>query len=194
MTLSAPKYIKVAPIQSSKIERENLSFHRSIGPVLVYGQFFGMLPVDGVLAKDETSLEFRWKSAKTIYSMMFLFFTSIESCLGIRRLLRLGFNLNFAEGLLFFFMAMVRAFIIFHLARSWKEIIGKWRKCEDAFLHPPYHVKGWSLSLKIRLIFCILAFLGFGEQLKILILPKVLKLFSLCSRTRFLLVYSNQRQ
>lgn len=138
----------------------NPSFHQSIGPVLAYGQFFGMLPVDGVLAKDETQLEFRWKSLKTIYSVIFLLLGTIESCLGTRRLLRLGFKLNFAEGLLFFVSAMVRAFIIFFLARRWKCIIKRWRETEEVFLRPPYKVRGWSLSARIRTIFFVLAFLS----------------------------------
>lgn len=150
--------------EEKKSETENPSFHQSVGPMLVYGQLFGMLPVDGVLSKDESQVSFRWKSIKTIYSMMFLFCGTVESCLGIRRLLRLGFKVNFAEGLLFFIMAVVRAFIFFNLARHWKEFIGRWRMNEDVFLRTPYRVKGWSLGMQLRVIFCFLAFLSIGNR------------------------------
>lgn len=148
-----------------KAGKSNPSFHQSIGTVLTYGQFFGMLPVDGVLAKDESVLKFRWKSLKTIYSMAFLFFGTVESCLGVRRLLRLGFNINFAEGLLFFVTAMIRAFMIFRLARNWNAIMKKWKMCEDAFLKPPYRVKGWSLGTKVKVISGIVALLGTSKHL-----------------------------
>lgn len=154
-----------------------------------------MLPVDGVLARDENSLEFRWKSIKTIYSMTFLLFGSVESILGTRRLLRLGFNIKFAEGLLFFISAMIRAFLIFHLAKNWKTIIAKWRKCEDAFLKPPYRVRGWSLSLRIKVIFIVLAMLAIGDNITFCLFNILsFRTFSISSRTHFLLGHGNKRQ
>lgn len=153
----------IVKLKDVEEEDQNPSFHQSVGPALAYGQFFGLLPVDGVLEKDENRVEFRWRSIKTIYSMIFLFCGTVESCLGTRRLLRLGFKINFAEGLLFFITAMVRAFIVFRLARHWKEIIKRWRHCEDVFLKPPYRVRGWSLSLRIRVIFILLAALSAGK-------------------------------
>lgn len=136
-------------------EQKSPSFHVSVGPMLTYGQCFGLLPADGVLAKDENQVEFRWKSFKTIYSIVFLVLGTLESCLGTRRLLRLGFNIGFAEGLLFFITAMVRAWMFFALARSWKSIIKNWRDAEEPFLKPPYRVKGWSLRRKLGVVFVL---------------------------------------
>lgn len=161
------KVAKSAGIENPE-NTKNPSFHNSVGYAFLYGQFFGLLPFDGVLAKDENQVEFRWKSLKTIYSLVFLFCGSAESAMGIRRLLRLGFKLNFAEGLLFFVLSMVRSFILFRLARNWKTIIKRWRTCEDVFLRDPYRVKGWSLRKKITIIFFIMAALSFS---KVLFLP-----------------------
>lgn len=152
-----------AKLQIKDDDKENPSFHQSVGPALAYGQFFGILPVDGVLAKDETQLAFRWRSIKTVYSMIFLFCGTVESCLGTRRLLRLGFNIQFAEGLLFFIAAMVRSYMFFHLASHWRDIIAYWRKCEDVFLRPPYVIRGWSLRRKIQVAFVVLTVLAHGE-------------------------------
>lgn len=154
---------KVTPKKDKYI---NPSFHQSIGYALAYGQIFGLLPADGILATDESQVEFRWKSIKTIYSTLYLLCGTLESCLGIRRLLRLGFKINFAEGLLFFISAMVRAFILFRLARHWKKIIKRWRDCEDVFLRAPYHVKGWSLRRRIIVMFFILAALSMCKSTK----------------------------
>lgn len=157
--------IKVKSVDSEKVKPkenydDNPSFHRSVGYALAYGQLFGLLPVDGVLASDEKAIKFRWRSVKTIYSMIFIFCGTIESLLGTRRLLRLGFKINFAEGLLFFIAAIMRALILFRLARNWNGFMARWRECEDVFLRPPYRVPGWSLRRQITTLFFILAFLS----------------------------------
>lgn len=123
-----------------------------------------MIPVDGILSDDENQIQFRWKSLKTIYSMFFLFCGTVESCFGTRRLLRLGFNIGSAEGLMFFILAMVRAFIFFRLARKWKNIVKMWRKSEQVFLYEPYRVRGVSLKIKLRVMFAILVSLGISKQ------------------------------
>lgn len=123
------------------------------------------MPVDGVLSDDESQLKFRWKSLKTIYSLVFLFCGTVESCLGTRRLLRLGFNIHYVEGLVFFIMAAVRGYIFFILARKWNEIMKMWKKCENVFLHEPYKVTGWSLSFKLRLVFTILSIIAISRKI-----------------------------
>lgn len=119
--------------------------------------------MDNVLSGDEDRLEFRWKSLKTIYAMTFLFCGTVESCLGTRRLLRLGFSVHHMDGLLFFILAVIRAFIFFRLARNWKDIMKVWRKTENVFLYEPYRVKGLSLTVKLRTVFAVLATLAISE-------------------------------
>lgn len=131
-----------------------------MGPVLLLGQFFGMLPVDGVLSESENDLKFRWKSPKTIYSMIFLFCGTVESCLATRRLLRLGFNIHFAETLLFFVTATIHAYIFFHLGRKWKDIMNFWRSKEEVFLNEPYKSHKFELKKKICIFYGIAAFMA----------------------------------
>lgn len=164
---SAMKYVKVKEFKLSGkndgSDYSNPSFHNSVGPVLVFAQFFGVMPVSGVLAKNEDGVKFKWMSIRTVYSMLFLLFGTIESSLGTRRFLRLGFNVHFSEGLLFFITAMIRAFMFFKLAREWRTIIEYWRKCEEPFLRHPYVVKGWSLTKKIRVVFFVLVSLSLSK-------------------------------
>jgi len=141
------------------------SFHQAVGPALLLGQIFAMLPVDGVLAKNEKDLNFRWKSPKTIYSIVFLFCGTIESCIGTKRLLRLGFNIHYAESFFFLIAAMIRAFVLFFMGRKWKFIMMRWRKCEDVFLREPYETRGWSLSRRIRVVFTVAVILILSEFL-----------------------------
>lgn len=155
--------VKIVKPKNEEIQTS--TFHQAVGPCLVYGQFFGMLPVDGVLSENESELEFRWKSLKTIYSMAFLFCGTVESCLGTRRLLRLGFNIRYVEGLVFFILAVVRGFIFFRLARKWTEIMKMWKRCEDVFVRDPYKVEGASLKVKVRVVFTVLVTFAMGKWL-----------------------------
>lgn len=122
-----------------------------------------MIPVDGICSRDESQIQFRWKSLKTIYSMIFLFCGTVESCLGTRRLLRLGFNIRYVDELMFFILAMVRSFLFFKIARNWKEIVEMWRKCENVFLEEPYRVRGMSLKVRVRVVFAFLAALALSN-------------------------------
>lgn len=38
-------------------------------PVLFVAQFFGVMPVNGVLNKDLSQMKFKWKSFRTVYAM-----------------------------------------------------------------------------------------------------------------------------
>ena len=95
--------------------------------------------------------------------MIFLFCGTVESLLGTRRLLRLGFNIQYVDELMFFILAMIRSFIFFRIARNWKEIVEMWRKCENVFLQEPYRVKGLRLKVKIRVSFAIMAAFALSE-------------------------------
>ena len=132
---------------------ENKSFHESIGPVLTFGQFFAMLPVNGILSNDEDNLRFHWKSIRTIYSIIFLILGSIESCLAIRRLVVIGFSIGYAEAILFYILSMVRSLMIFRLAMKWKSIMLYWRKRENVFLKKPYIMTKCSLRCKLSIFF-----------------------------------------
>lgn len=140
------------------------SFQEAIGPVLVLGQCFGSMPVEGILSKDIGNLKFRWNSLRTIYSIVFLTCGTIESCMAVRRLLRLGFNINFAETMIFFVSSMGRAFVLFQMARKWNMFMKFWSQCENVFLHSPYeNLKGWSLGRKIRISSVCLVLLLIGN-------------------------------
>lgn len=122
------------------------------------------MPVKGILSKDIANLKFRWKSLRTIYSMVFLVFGTAESCLAVRRLLRKGFNINFGETMIFYIFSMARAFSLFQMARKWEMIMTFWTQCEKVFLYSPYeNLKGWSLSQKIRFLSVLLMLLIFGN-------------------------------
>ncbi|CAO1403379.1 unnamed protein product [Diamesa serratosioi] len=152
--------------RKSSAKLQLMSFQEAIGPILFIGQCFGFMPVDGILSKDIGNLKFRWKSLRTIYSIIFLICGTVESCMAVRRLLRLGFNIHFAETMIFFVSSMARAYSLFQIARKWKMMMKFWAQCENVFLNPPYEdLKGWCLAQKIRFSAVFLILLLFVEHI-----------------------------
>lgn len=140
------------------------SFHECIGPVLCFAHFFGLIPCDNVFQKDEKKIQFRWKSPRTIYSITFLVFTTIECIVGCRRLLRLGlYNIHFAESFLFFITAIVKSVLMFKLGKNWREIMIKWRYFENVFLQHPYEYKGMKLKYSMRAVAAFFIIFMLGE-------------------------------
>lgn len=107
------------------------SFHEAIKPVLVIGQFFGVMPVSNVTATCPNMLRFSWKSLR----VFFAFFTT-ASC-GILALLTtywtLSKKLEFGKMVfLVFYTTNFLSFVCFlKLARDWPELMVKFnlRKC-----------------------------------------------------------------
>lgn len=127
------------------------SFHDSIGPILRIVQFFGLLPVDNVNSKDISSMNFRWKSMKVMYSCTFLICGLIESILCLRLVVKSGMSLGYSSALSFYFVSLIGACFLFKLAQKWKQLMRIWFESEKVFLKPPYTVHGWPLKRKIRL-------------------------------------------
>lgn len=124
------------------------SFHDAIRPILRISQFFGILPVDNINSEDISSLQFRWKSINTIYSLIFLICGSIESILCLRMGFRDGISLIYVNKLSFYSISTLNAIFIFLLARKWKYIMDYWYEHEKMFLKSPYATHGWSLKKK----------------------------------------------
>lgn len=132
------------------------------------GQIFGIMPIDGIMGKDIGCLKFRWTSLRTIYSIFFLTSGSIEAAMVVVRLVRMGLSVNYAGGILFFVSSMVRGIMLFQMARKWKTIMEVWTQCEYVFLRPPYkELKGWSLSMRIRVIGILIILMSISKVILI---------------------------
>jgi hypothetical protein len=151
-------------MKKSNVRRRSRSFHESVRPALIFGQFFAMLPVNGISSHNGHNLRFRWLSIKTIYSITFLTLGTIESCLVTRRVFVIGFTIVNVETVIFYVISMMRAFIIFRLATKWSSIMDFWREREDVFLSDPYVTKGWSLRTKIVLVFYVMVACVLGRK------------------------------
>lgn len=126
------------------------SFFAAIGPILQISQWFGLMPVDGVNSKNISSVKFRWKSLKSLYSFLFVVCGSIEAILCIRLILHRGLTLGYSITLCFQLSSMSVAIFQINLATKWKSFMELWYQKESVFLKAPYRVRGWTLKQKIR--------------------------------------------
>lgn len=45
------------------------SFHQTFSFVIVFGQFFGIMPLHGIMTKDPQEIRFKWKSIRFFYAI-----------------------------------------------------------------------------------------------------------------------------
>lgn len=144
-------------------ESLNGSFHEAIGPILKVAHFFGVLPVDGVNSLKISCINFRWKSVKTIYSLVFILFGIIECLLFFRMVINRGITLSYSSALSFYSTSMLSAICLFNLGTKWKRLMKFWYQSEKVFLTASYTIKGLSLKRKIRLWAATIGFLAFSK-------------------------------
>lgn len=127
------------------------SFFDAIGPILQISQWFGLMPVDGVNSKNISSVKFRWKSLKSLYSFVFVVCGSIEAILCIRLILLRGMTLGYSITVCFQLTSMSVAIFQINLATKWRSFMQFWYQKEKVFLTAPYSIQGWNLKRKIQL-------------------------------------------
>lgn len=140
------------------------SFQDAFYPILRVSQFFGVLPLDFNRDKPKR-LKFRWKSVKTIYSLIFLFCGTIESILSFRVAIKGGtISLWGSSGFIFLFVAICGGILMLNLTRKWPELMVRWENCENVFvIDSAYCIQGLSLKRKIWFWASIMGFLAFRE-------------------------------
>jgi gustatory receptor len=136
------------------------SLHEAIGPVLKVAQVFGLMPIDGVMSKDVENLEFKWKSFKTMYTLVFLVLGTAECLLCCRLIFKKGLTLSLSSELSFYLISMIGAFYILKLATKWKYLMKVWFDSEKVFLKSPYVNLKLSMKRKIRLWAALIGFLS----------------------------------
>lgn len=126
-------------------------------------QIFFTIPIYGIFNKDHTQLKFKWCSARTIPSLVFMLFTFFEICLSLKLVGQMEMDFRTGELLSFCVFCLIEAILFFLLARKWSEIIQFWHRKERVFLNYPYEIDGWSLKKKIKVGAFTILFFAMGE-------------------------------
>jgi hypothetical protein len=78
-----------------------MSFHFAISGALLIGQIFGVLPVNNIKCPSVYKLAFKWSSLRTIYSVLFLIFSSIQVGFDMNFVINGNFSMGMASKILF---------------------------------------------------------------------------------------------
>ncbi|XP_012159838.2 gustatory receptor 5a for trehalose-like [Ceratitis capitata] len=143
----------------------NGSFHESVGPVLVIAQWFGLMPVRGILAVNAKSLKFSWVSFRTCYSVVYVILTSIDTGLTMNMVFRGAMEVKNISPLVFHVNALLVAICFLRLAVKWPQLMLKWQRVERQL--PPHQM--WrdreALALRVHKVTFVLITLALTEHL-----------------------------
>lgn len=115
------------------------------------GKFFGLFPLDGLDAKNPCDIEFKWKSLRSMFSLMFVFTSSLTTILVLKTQIQTGpLTPRNIVGIVFFSICAIICILFFRLSKKFKYFMIHWCKTEKLFLSKDYEVtSGWSLKRKI---------------------------------------------
>ncbi|XP_064212686.1 gustatory receptor for sugar taste 64f-like [Tribolium castaneum] len=106
-------------------------FHHRVKWILLLGQTFGLLPVNGVTS-EKCNLTFSWYSKKVFYSKIIISGSIFMTTTSFYRILNSGYNLTTFGSFIFNANSAIEGIIFFNLAKSWPQLIEKWSRVEMA--------------------------------------------------------------
>lgn len=172
--------VKVEPQSRRRYRiKHEKSFHKSMAFVLILAQCFGQLPIQGITSPDVKALHFKWKSWRTLYSVLvcvgatFLFVMKIISLLArgmnlfeISKLLR-KLLANVKRGLLdtlvFNLCGLATTVLFLDLARNWPGFMREWVCVERSMIR-----YGWPSELDVRLKAMTVVFMSIAAGIWVL--------------------------
>lgn len=101
------------------------SFHEAIKPMLVIGQFFGVMPVSNVTAACPNSLRFSWKSLRVFFSIFVTASCGFVACSTIYWTLSKKLEFGKMVILVFYVTNFLSFVCFFKLAKEWPELMVK---------------------------------------------------------------------
>ncbi len=133
------------------------TFFEAVAPILIAAQFFGVMPLHGVLSKSCMDLNFRWNSVRTVYSTICILGIGTLVLLNCVLLLKFGFDFERFTVLIFFLENFLGLIFFFNLARNWRVLMQNFCKVEAKL--PPFRSN--RLRVKMKCKFIIVAALVF---------------------------------
>lgn len=125
------------------------TFHNAIKPVLLIGQFFGVMPVENILTRDPSQLKFTWKSVRFMFALFITLSCGAEALLTVYW----TFSRRVEFGKMVFLVFYVTNFMSFAsflvLAKNWPQLMGLWHDVEKKL--PPLRSKGEKRNLRTRM-------------------------------------------
>ncbi|XP_053955486.1 gustatory receptor for sugar taste 64f-like [Anastrepha ludens] len=141
------------------------SFHQAVGKVLLFAEFFAVMPVKGVTASHPKQLSFSWTNIRTLYCLLFIIMTVIDLGFSINKLLHKPINFNSVEPLIFRSSIIVVCISAISLARKWPALILYWYEIESDLPEYLTQMEKGRLAYKIKMVTIVAMMLSLGEHL-----------------------------
>lgn len=108
----------------------DLSFHRSIYPIVAMAQFFGVMPVNNISDKCPSSLSYTWKSFRFVFAVFVTISCGLEAASSVVWTFRTNIEFGKMVILVYYITNFFSFFCFLRLAKSWPSIMAKWHEVE----------------------------------------------------------------
>nr|XP_014092182.2 gustatory receptor for sugar taste 64a isoform X1 [Bactrocera oleae] len=140
-------------------------FHRAVGPILIIGQCFSLMPVQGVGQPNPRHVRFSFRTLRVMITLIFLIASSALNLAMMKHLARIGVNAKNLVGVVFFTCVQSSTILFFSLAQRWPRLIRFWTRTEMIFIRKPYETPKRDLSTRVRRAAVTIIFLSAVEHL-----------------------------
>ncbi|XP_055543532.1 uncharacterized protein LOC129729076 [Wyeomyia smithii] len=139
-------------------------FWAALRPIIFVSQLFSLFPVEGIFAKDNQQIVFRWVSLRTFYSLSMLGMGGLVIVAQLNHVASSNVTASSIAAILYYAFNYGGMICFLIIAIQWRTIMSKWRSYEEVFLHPPYWRFGRSMRFYIRAVGCTVLLLAFIED------------------------------
>lgn len=126
------------------------SFHKSIYPITIIAQCFGVMPVQNVSGKGPSELKFTWKSFRYLFAVFITISCGMEAVSTIVWTFRS--HIEFGKLIIVvFYVTNFMSFVCFlNLARNWPSMMMKWHEVERNLPQVDDEKEKHQMSVRIR--------------------------------------------
>lgn len=131
-------------------------------------QLFGLFPLDNISSNNPDAIKFKWKSFRTIFSLLFLLSSFSVAFLVLYKKAEEGsLSPSNIIGFIFYGNCACVCLFFFLLSQHWQKIMIFWSKSEQCFSTLKYknNLKSWSLKKRINVCLYTMLLLAFLEHL-----------------------------
>lgn len=141
------------------------SFQKSIYPIMIIAQCFGVMPVHNISLKCPLALRFKWKSFRYFFAVIVTISCGLEASSSIIWTFRT--QVLFGKMvILVYYVTNCLSFISFlNLARHWPSLMEKWHEVEISLPQPAIEKKKLQTSVRIRRIAAVILAMSAVEHI-----------------------------
>ncbi|KAJ3633307.1 hypothetical protein MTP99_010264 [Tenebrio molitor] len=102
------------------------SFHETFSFLLVFGQFFGIMPLHGMTRKNIQDVQFKWKSIRLVYAVYNFVGAFIMGVFCVSQFAIHGLMLDKTATMSFYILNFFAALQFIIIATNWSKVLKEW--------------------------------------------------------------------